>query len=172
MAVNDIKVLKHGGPIREYRTEDRSVSGLSATIKPGEPVKVGGTGNNFVTLLADGDPAAGTDEFVGIAFEESDEGDTAAGTSHGNVRVCTIIPVETVLRGDANTSTNMDTAAELNGIIGDWVTFNYDSTNFTINEDETSDPNVHGLKIIDGDINDGTLDVIVSGQATEAAPSW
>jgi len=168
MAKNDLQVVKHPGPRREYLAEDRNTSSQSATMKPGEPVKVGGTGNNFTCLIASGDPVAGTDEFIGVVAKESDETSSA----NGNVEVTTLIPVITTIRGKATTSTDVDTESDLNGILGDWVTFSYDDTNFTIFAGEGSDPDVHGLKIVGGDINDYTVDVIVHASACEASPSW
>lgn len=168
MAENDLQVVKHPGPRRKYRAEDRTTSSQSATMKPGEPVKVGGTGNNFAALIASGDPEAGTDEFIGVVAKESDETSSA----DGHVEVTTVIPVITVIRGKATTTTNVDTESELNAILGDWVTFSYDDTNFTIYAKEGSDPDVHGLKIVDGDINNYTVDVIAHGSACEASPSW
>lgn len=168
MAKADIDVIKHAGPVRKYRAEDQdTASNRSATLKVGEPVKVAGTGTNFVDIIATGDPEVGTDQMVGVVVKESD--DTAS--ADGHVLVATLIPARTVLRGDATTSTNVDTASELNGLLGDWVTFDVDgSNNVTIDEDEGTDPNAHGLKIVDGDYNNGTLDVIVHGGASEATP--
>jgi len=168
MAENDIKVVKHPGGTIEYNAEDRTTSGLSATMKPGEPVKVGGTGNNFVTLLATGDPEAGTDEFVGIVRKES----TETLTVDGKVEVVTLIPVKTTLRAKAETPTSINTAAKILALTLDWVTFDYDDTNFEIDENENSDPDVHGLQIIAGDPDGLTLDVIVSARVTSAAPAW
>jgi hypothetical protein len=166
MAERDIEIVKNPGGVLTFQAEDRNTSGLSATMKYGEPVKVAGTGSNFVQLLATGDPEISTDEFVGIVNKES----TETASADGEVEVQTLIPFLSVLRGKATTSGNIDTASELLGVINDWVTFDYASSTFTIDEDEGSDPNVHGLCIITGDINDGTLDVIVHANATHAAP--
>lgn len=167
MATFDIKVISGGYGVREYRAEDQSTaSNRSATLKPGEPVKVAGTGTNFVDIVATGDPEVGTDELVGVVAKESTDTSSADG-----VVLVQEVGANTVLRGAANDSTAMDTAAELNGLINDWVTFDVDgSNNVTIDENEGTDPNVHGLKIVDGDIDRGTLDVMVHVNATSQAP--
>jgi len=170
---NDIKVVRAGGPTRVCITEDRTTSSENATVKPGEPVKKGGATTNYVLTLATGDPEVGTDEFVGIARKES----TETSTVDGEVEVISIIPIRTLLRGKATTSGNIDTQTELDGVKMDWVCFDDTASSgtngiFTIDEDEADDPDVHGLCIIDGDINDYTLDVIVHAMATSAAPYY
>jgi len=91
--------------------------------------------------------------------------------------VIQVLPVRTLIRGKATTSANMDTASELDGLKLDWVCFDDTASSgtngiFTIDEDETDDPNVHGLCIMDGDIDAYTLDVIVHGLACQAAPNY
>ena len=166
----DLTMVKGLGSVRRYLAEDRTTSSVTATMKPGEPVKVAGTGTNFVAPLATGDPEVGTDEFVGIVFSES----TETSSADGEVYVRTVIPVVSVIRGKATTSTNVDTEAELNGLIGDWVAFDVTASSgtngiFTIDENEGTDPNVHGLKIVGGNFDKSTLDVIVHGGACEGA---
>lgn len=165
-AENDIKVIKNEGGTLVYNAEDRSTSGLTATMKAGEPVKVGGTGTNFVTLIATGDPEVGTDEFIGIVRKES----TETSAADGKVEVTVMVPMRTMLRGSANDYTKMNTAALLLGLQLDWITFDYDDTNFTIDENEGTDPNAHGLQIINGDIAKYTVDVIVHAGACSAGP--
>lgn len=161
MAKGDIQIIKSPGEVRKYLAEDRTTSSQAATMKPGEPVKVGGTGTNFVYLLATGDPEIATDEFVGIVKEESTETSTADGT----VLVYTIIPGQTILRGKATTGSNL-----ADGIMGDWVCIDFDDTNFTFDENEGTDPNVHAFKIVAYDAVKDTVDVLVHANASEAAP--
>lgn len=166
MARNDITVVSDAAPVREYKTDDRDTSGATATIKPGEPVKVGGVGSNFVKLLEDGDPEVGTDEFIGIATTES----TETATVNGVVSVRPIIPGKTILRAPATTAGNVDTEAKILLLLQDWVTFDLTAGVFTIDENEGSDPNVHGLKIVSINASTGDIDVLVNGNATEASP--
>ncbi|MFQ5976318.1 MAG: hypothetical protein ACE5J5_08400, partial [Candidatus Hydrothermarchaeales archaeon] len=159
MGANDYEVIKSPGENREYRAEDWDTGGETSVLLPGEPVKVGGTGNNFATVLATGDPEAGTDEFIGVVSRQG----THTSSADGVVEVTTCVPSMTVLRAAATTVGSVDTAAELNGILGDWVAGDVTAvagTNgtFTIDEDEASDPNVHGFKIIAGNIDTGNLD--------------
>jgi len=143
--------------------EDRTTSSVTAAMNPGEPVKRAGTGTNFVAPLATGDPEIGTDLFVGIVSKQS----TETSTADGRVNVA-LVGLGSLLRGHATTPSNMDTQAELDGLMLDFVAFDVTAltgTNgdFTIDEDEGTDPNVHGLMIIGGDIEAGLLDVVVTG---------
>lgn len=153
----DVRVISGGGPVRTYRVE----AGAAASITPGKPVKVGGTGNNYVVLLATGDPEIGTDQMVGVAVSTS----TDTASADGTVDVQMVIPNKTVLRSDVTTPANIDTDAELLAVLNDHVTYDLTSTTFTVDEDEGDDPNVHGLTIIDGDISKGTVDYMVADAA-------
>ncbi len=164
MAVNDYQIIKGAGEVRSYQVDDRDTSGVSNTFKAGEPLKKGGAGNNFVIRLADGDPEVSTDEMIGVCAAESTESATADGT----VDVTTLKPGQTVIRGKATTATNIDTAAELRDVIGDWVAGDLTGDIHTIDENEGDDPNVQGFKILDGDTSTGTLDVLIHSMATEA----
>ena len=168
MTANDIKVIKGAGATRVYEVEDRTDSGTSYTLKPGEPLKESG---NYMGLIATGDPELGTDVFSGITRKES----TETSTVDGKVEVITLNPGRTVLRGDPTTSTNIDTASELIAVMLNNVCFDLTASTgtngiFTIDEDEADDPNVHGLKIVDGDIDSLWLDVIPNVMTTEHAP--
>lgn len=172
MTTGDIKVIKYGGGTEVYNAEDRDASSVTVTMKPGEPVKMAGTGTNFVQPLSTGDPEVSTDRFVGIVARESTETATADST----VEVTRIIGGATILRGQATTTSNISTAAQLLALQGDWVTFDNTGSSgtngiFTINEDEGSDPNVHGLLIMVGDIEKGSLDVLVHANATDSSPT-
>lgn len=170
---NDVKVVLNAGGTRVCLAEDWTTGGETVSLKPGEVVKVGGTGTNFATIIATGDPEVATDELIGVVKKEG----THTSTADGEVEVITLIPVKTVLRAKATTSTNVDTQTELDGLKLDWVCFDLTGSSgtngiITIDEDEATDPNVHGLQIIDGDINDYTLDVIVHAMACSAGPYY
>lgn len=170
MARGDFKVISGHGPTITYKTDDRTTSSQTAALEPGEPVKKGGAGGNFVIALATGDPEVGTDEMVGIVRKKS----TETSTADGEVEVLCTIPGLTVVRAKATTSTNINTAALLLAVIGDWIAGDLtgSGTNgagnvFTIDEDEGDDPNVHGFKILRGNTTKGTLDCLVHGGATQ-----
>lgn len=161
MAKNDIKIINQSdglaGKILSFNVEDRTTSGASATIKPGEPVKRGGTGNNFVTLLATGEPVI-TAPMVGVAVSES----TETSSADGSVQVFVPTPGVAVMRADATTAANLaDT------ILYDTVTFDLNAGVFTVDEDEGDDPNVHGLQILSYDADADTVDFTLRGYAQE-----
>lgn len=169
MAINNIKVVKNPGPTEVYKVDDRTTSSQTTNLLPGEPVKLA---TNFVIALATGDPEIGTDEFVGIVRKQSTETSSVDGT----VEVVTMTPA-TRLRGQATTTTNIDTEAELLGIIGDFICMDVTGagTNgptgvFTFDENEGTDPNVHGFKVIAGNTVKGSLDCSVHVAATMMGP--
>lgn len=157
----DVTIVKGLRPTESYRVE----AGAAGSITPGKPVKKGGTGGNYVVLLATGDPEIGTDEMVGIAASTSTDTASADGTVD-------VYPVDenTVMRCKVTTAANLDTDAELLAVTGDNVTFDLTSTTFTVDENEGDDPNVHGLRIIGGDIDAGTVDFKLHRNASAAAP--
>jgi len=160
MAKADISIVDSGRDAvssQKYVVEDRDTSGASDTIKPGEPVKIGTS--NDVVVCADGDPEIGTDQMIGIAAEES----TETSSSDGEVEVLEVVPGQTKMRANADTSGNLDDTVLYNS-----VTFDVDSSTFKIDEDETDDPDVHGLLIKDYDSSDGTVDfVLKTGASSE-----
>lgn len=168
---NDVWIIKYPGGNLLYNAEDRTTSSVTATIKAGEPVKRAGTGGNFVQPLADGDPEISTDIFAGVGAKESTETSTADGT----VVVSQILGGVSILRAKATTVANIDTAAKLLALQGDYVCFDVTASTgtngiFTIDENQGDDPNVRGLQILTGDIVLGTLDVLVHALATSGAP--
>ncbi len=165
MAKNDIKIINQSdamsGVIRTYKVEDRTTSSAAATIKPGEPVKVGGTGTNFVLLCATAEPTNAA-PMLGIAVSES----TETSSADGEVQVFVPTPGVAVMRAAAHTGANL-----ADGILNDTVTFDLTSTVFTVNEDEGTDPNVHGLEIIGYDADADTVDFVLRGYAAEYTSS-
>lgn len=151
MAKYDVRVLNPEGCIV---LKENVASGSANSLHPGDVVKKNG---NYVVRIADGDPEIGTDEGIGIAISES----TDTATADGTIRVLYPIPGKTIMRAKATTSTNLNTAAKLLGLRGDCVAFDLSSTTITVDEDEGDDPNVHGLKIVGGDIVAGTLDFVL-----------
>lgn len=156
MAKLDVKVV--GGPsggVFNWAVEDRTGTTTVASIKPGEPVEAGGTGNNFALPCVNGDPVqAGSSRMIGIGASES----TETSSADGYMDVEHIIPMATVLECAVTTPANVNTRAEFDGIQGDTVCFDAaainasrDTTPFTIDEDEGDDPNDHGLVIVGWD---------------------
>jgi hypothetical protein len=160
MAKGDVKIVDTGGrdtiPTKTFKVQDQTTSSGS-TIYPGDPVKISGAeGGNYVIQLADGDPEIGTDIVVGIAASES----TETSSADGEVEVYLALP-GMVYRCDANTGSNL-----ASGILYDTVTFDLSGTTFTVDEDEGSDEDVHGLRIVDYDEDNDTVDFIIKDNAT------
>jgi len=164
MARYDIEVVKGtGGAEVEFDV----ASGAAASIKVGEPV-VRSTTTDYVALAADGDPTSATGTvLVGIATADSTDTVAAA----GKVKVLMVIPGQTILRLKAHTPANIDTEAKLLAYMMNCVELG-GTTDWTVNEDGTDDPDVHGLLIIGGDIVKGTIDVMVKSYATIVGCSY
>lgn len=160
MAKGDIRIVDTGGrdtlPTKTFQVQDRT-SSSDTIIYPGEPVKLSGAeGGNYVTHLATGEPEIGTDIVVGIAASTS----TETSSADGEVEVYLPLP-GVIYRCDAHTSGNLAT-----GILMDTVTLDLTGTTYTVNEDEGTDENVHGLRVLDYDSDDGTVDFIIKDEAT------
>ena len=159
MALADITIVDPAGqkfpPARQFRTESGGT-----TINAGEPCKVGGTGNNYVVPLGDGEPEISADVVVGVASTTS----TETASADGVVDVLLALP-GVVFRCDATTPANIDTDAELLAILNDRVTFDLTAGVYTVDEDEGDDAD-HGLRIIGGDIVNGTLDFFFRSSGT------
>lgn len=160
MSKADVTIVDVGGgnvtPSRVFRTE----AGGTA-INFGEPVKIGGTGNNYVVPLDDADPVAGTDRMIGIAQEDSDHTASADGT----MQVYMVHPNVTVMRCKALDPTAIDTDAELLGILNDSKLFDLTSGVYTIDQG-AADATANGVLIVGGDIANGTLDFVLKESAS------
>ena len=170
MARNDFKVIDGSAGVLRVR-EQILGAGQGAIINAGEPVKVGGTGENYGIVLADGDPQFATDIFLGIASRDG----SASTTANGFVEVQALIPGVGRFRGSASTVTNVDTDAELLVVLFDQIGVDYSAQSFTLDENEgQSNKTTLGLQIIDGDPATSTLVVRpmveIFGSARVAAP--
>ena len=165
MAKNDVKIVDKGGylniPTRNFPVQDRT-SSSDTIIYPGDPVKIlDGQSGNYVGHLKTGDPEIGTDIVVGIAASTS----TEESATDGTVNVYMPLP-GVVYRCAANTAGNISTAAEILALTFDCVTFDLSGTTFTVDENEGSDEDVHGLRIVAGDITAGTIDFTINPRCT------
>jgi hypothetical protein len=159
MAKNDVFIVDNGGyntvPTKKFKVDDYTTSS-STQILAGEPVKLSAAGGNYVVKLATGDPEIGTDVVFGIAASN----DTATSSADGEVEVYLPLPGVTY-RASATTPANL--AA---GILYDTVCFDYDGTNYTVDEDEGTDEDVHGLRIVGYDTTNGTVDFEIKTNVT------
>lgn len=170
MAVQKIfTVIKNSyGVVKNLPVEDRTTSSATAAINPGEPLKRYTNTDQYVLPLATGDPEVGTDIFLGVAYGTTST--EASATTEGEVDVELCGP-GTQIRAYATTTTNINTAAKLNDIVLDFIACDVTSltgTNgdFTLDEDEGDDSNVHAFMVVGGDIVKGTLD------AATAISTW
>ena len=163
MAVQKVyKVVENPGTVVKWQVDDRTTTSQTAAMAKGEPLKAYADGSPYVTCLATEDPEMGTDTFVGITNSASTE--TAA--ANGEVDVITCVPMLTIMRAKATTAANFDTQAEIDALVGDQVGCDVTAltgTNgdFTIDENEGHDSNVHGFKILRGDPIMKTADFFV-----------
>lgn len=152
MAVNNVRILKGGKTVQRLKTE----ANVTLGIRAGDAVKIGGTGTNYASLCLDGDPEQGTDIFLGITSSDA----TNTASADGIVDVEIAVP-GTVMEAKANTPANVDTAAELLGVLLDFVCFDRSAATaagvVTLDENEGTDNDVHGMMILDGDITSGLL---------------
>jgi len=157
MAARDIQVRHSAYGTHTFKTEANVDLGMAE----GDAVKLAGTGANFATLILDGDAEGGTDIWLGITKNAGSQ--TAAANGEVNVE---LVGPGSRLTGRMNTPGNAATAANLLGILGDYVCFDRSAATaagvLTIDENEGSDPNVHCLFILDGDIVKGTLEVMAA----------
>ncbi len=153
MAANDIRIFKHGYTVMRFATEANVKLGIAA----GDGMLASqGTGTNYTDIILTGDPEQGTDMFLGVSKSAS----TNTASADGVIDVELVGP-GTVIQGKATTAANMDTAAKLLGLRFDMVAFDRSAATaagtLTIDEDEGTDADVHGLCILDGDVVKGTL---------------
>ena len=159
MAKGDVRIVDSpysNAPTYKFQVDNRTTTSDTA-IYAGEPVKVYGveTGN-YVYHMANGDPEIGTDIMVGITASDS----TETSTVNGTVEVYLPLP-GIIYRCAATTGSNLAV-----GILLDTVTFDLTSTTYTIDEDEGSDENVHGLRIVGYDDDADTVDFIIKPAVT------
>lgn len=165
----DLRVI---GPAASF---GRYLAASQTAIMAGEPlhstsVRTSGAGNSNVYVLAAADtPVVGTHQFGGVAQKSSENG--AAGTTKAQFLV-TANPVPNVgrIRGKAETAANVDTLAELVGLLSDSVLIDYNSTGgadggelYTIKDAASADSS--GLEIVGGNPALGELEVCVDARA-------
>ncbi len=166
---NDLKVV---GP---QATLPRRIAASATRFEVGEPLYSvatlsTGTANSNVYTLAEGDFVnSGTNYFGGIAIKR------ALPLSTGTLIAQTAMTTNPIayagrLRGQAEVSGSIDTAAELLALIGNVTRVDYDATGapdstqlFTIKDVEAADSDL--FQIVEGNISTGSLDVLVDHHA-------
>ena len=165
MAKFDISVIGISGGNAEFR------AAASATrARVGEPINAvvtyssGVAATNTVTQAANATPviSTATTFHVGICAKDFEVDSAGTVTAHRTL-VTVPIPAVTRYRGRALTAGNLDTDAELLGLLFDVTLFDLASSNFRIRDAVTADTS--GLLIVGGNITKGTLDVTVDQRA-------
>lgn len=155
MATNNVRILKGGATVQRFRTE----ANVTVSPLPGDAIKGAiGTGTNYVGLCLNGDPEQETDVFIGV----SKNGGTAnTASANGTIDVELVTPGRSILEIKANTAGNVDTDAKILGVLFDQVAFDRSADTaagtLTIDEDEGTDTDVHGLCILDVRITDAMV---------------
>lgn len=166
MSKHDLTVIGISGGARPFR-----VAASATRFYAGEPINFAGSYSsgvasvNTVVVLTDGKPVIGTDNFVGIAAKDAAVDSASTVTAH-ETQVIVPIPEITLIRGKAKVTTSVDTDSELLGVLWDVVLFDLTTAVYTI--DETAAADTSGLKIVDGVISKGQLDVVVDVRAMRA----
>lgn len=145
MAKGDVRIIDNGGhnvvPTWTWQTEANATD-----IKAGEPVKLKSAGSPYVIPLANGEPIIGTTtQVIGIAASDSDH----TASADGSVEV--YLPLAGVVYAcAATTAANVDTASELNALVGDRVAFDFSASTYTVDENQ-GDGATLGLQLVGGD---------------------
>lgn len=149
MAKANVFVVSPGGFVTPPSVTLRSEAAATA-IYTGEPVKQGGTGNNYVIPSADAEPVTTSATFVGIAATDS----VHTASADGDIDVTMALP-GMVFGCKAKTSTTFDTQAEIDALLTDKVLFDLTSSTYTV--DVTSAGANNGLVIVGGDPVDAVV---------------
>ena len=153
MAANNIRILKGGKTVVRVRTE----ANVTVGIREGDAIKCAiGTGTNYAGVCLTGDPEQATDMFMGV----SKSAGTETASADGVIDVEIAVP-GTVMECLGTTVANLNTDALLLGLLFDHVAFDRSAATaagvLTLDEDEGTDADVHGMMILDGRITDGML---------------
>lgn len=153
----------------------RRIAASTTRYYPGEPLHStassssgAASANEYVPAAAD-TPVIGTHRFGGVASKQASPFNTGTLVAHVTMAACPI-PWLGRIRGRGESATNIDTTAELLGLIGDYTLIDYAATGsptsgplFTIKDVASADTS--GLEIIDGNIAKGLLEVTVDGRS-------
>lgn len=144
-------------PALEYATEANATA-----IYAGEPVKIGGTGNNFVVPSADAEPLVAAVTFAGIAATNS----TQTATANGVVSV--FLPLPGIVWGcKAKSAAAIDTAAELLALRNLNILFDLTSGTYTVDTAASATSADNGLKVVGGDTTNGIVYFTIRQSCTQ-----
>lgn len=153
----------------------RRIAASATRYEYGEPLHGLGTYssgvmsvNTYVLAAAD-TPVIGTHRFGGIAMKNPTPFSTGTLVAHTTMAKCPL-PWLGRIRGKGEVGANVDTDAEILGLIGDATLIDYNATGapdgtelYTIKDVASADTS--GLEIAEGNPAKGTLDVYVDGRS-------
>jgi hypothetical protein len=155
MSLGDVTIISPGGqnlpPALSYRVE-----AAATTINAGEPVKVSG---DYALPSADAEPTTALTTFVGIASSTS----TQTASLDGVVDVILAVP-GIVYSCKATDPTLIDTDAELLALLNNSLVFNLSAGVYTVDTAVAAPTN--GLRVVGGDITNGTISFCVRSAVT------
>lgn len=157
------------------QTLNRRIAASATRYESGEPLHglgaltAGVTSVNTFVLAAADTPVIGTHDFGGIAFSNCLPFPSGTVVAH-TAKSQNPLPSIGRIRGKGETFANVDTDAEILGIIGDVTLIDYNATGGTDGGElytikDTASANTSGLTIVDGNAAVGTLDVVVDARA-------
>lgn len=160
MSVADITIVSPGGqhfpPSMRFKTE-----AASTAILVGEPVAIGGTGTNFVAVLADAKPITSDASFAGVAAT------TSTHTASANGVVDVLIPVTGLVYAcKAKTASTFDTEAEILAVLNDNVYLDLTAGVYTVDIANASAGGTGAFRIVGGDPSSQTVYMVMHTAGT------
>lgn len=150
------------------------VAASATRFYAGEPIhsvatsSSGAANVNTCVVAAADTPVIGTHRFKGVAVKNAEVNSAGTVIAHTGIAAMPI-PSITRIRGKAETTASIDTAAELLGVIGDYSLIDYNSTGSAssgpLYEIKDAAADTSGLEIVEGNVARTTLDVIVDARA-------
>ena len=147
----------------EHRLAASATRGYVGEPMMTSPTYTTGTSDvNTITVCTDNTPLIGTSEFKGVLAEDMKV--NSAGTVIAQrINVRHAIPYATRLRGRVETAANIDTDAELIGVLQDFTRFHLASSAYRFQAGGESDAGA--FQIVQGNTTKGTVDVFVDARA-------
>lgn len=146
MALGNVSIISQNGQMLPA-SWNWPVQAAATTIYAGEPCKLVST---YAVPSADAEPGTGTPTFLGIASSTSNQTASVDGT------VSIYVPVPGLVYAcKAKSAAAIDTAAELQALIGVPVLFDLTAGVYTVDTGATA--STSGLVIVGGDIVNGVV---------------
>lgn len=166
MAFADISIVSPGGQNLPPAVPFRVEAGATA-ILVGEPVKIGGTGNNFVIPSADAEPVTTSATFVGIAATNSNPLESApyTATTLVNGFIDVQVPCDgMIFQAKALNPVAVNTTAKILALANKLVVLDFTAGVYTVGTVATAVTD--GLIIVGGDPENGTVTFMVRESCT------